>query len=102
MKFTIVDVYEANPNVDRKRVKTLMNVFSKKLINSREDTTVYMITESGKGMFLPAHKYDLDEAVDYIKNKYATYRGGWQYEDLRKLYLAMLENVREYLSKEVA
>ena len=98
MNFTIKDIIEANPAVDRKFISRMMYTLHHRLRMHDTQTKMVQIPSKRGTIMMSAYVYDIDEAIDFIKHKYNTYRGK-KYPDRRRAYLEILENVKWRLER---
>ena len=106
MKFTIAELHKANPDASYKEIKSLMQILNKRLMTKKEPVMRVVPVKNhyrgAKELFSSVYLFNLSDAMDWIKNHYATYRSGGKYEAKRKLYIELLENVERYLSAKAA
>ena len=101
MKFTIKDIIDANPEVDRQFISRMMYVMHKRLRRSDAETRMVQIPSTSKtrgDITIAAYVYDIDEAIDFMRNRYNTYRGK-KYPERKRAYIEMLEKVKRIIER---
>ncbi len=101
MNFTIKDIIDANPTVDREFVSRMMYVLHKRLRTFDTETQMVQIPSQSKtrgSVTMAAYVYDIDEAIDFMQNRYNTHRGK-KYPERKRRYLEILTNTKRMIEK---
>lgn len=96
MNFTIKDIIEANKTVDRQFISRMMYTLHHRLRTHNTKTKMVEIPSKRGTIMMSAYVYDIDDAIDFVQNRYNTYRGK-KYPERKKMYLSILANTKRMI-----